>query len=330
VATDDDDRSLRARATTRVDELRELTEAVWARSVAIVPVLDLGAEFIGRFNRLNGSVLVGHVAYRTFMWIIPLLLVAIGLLGQGVASGIDLIQYGEQAGLSESMLDTTGEEASGSALSILLVGGVALVLATRSLLRALILVFAQAWETEAGRPRKIVRAIGWTLFGAIVVVAGMALINTLAGKGPVLLIGAGLMGLAINSLLLLGVSWFLPHRCPTVFGLVPGVALAMVGVTLMNVLGGLYFPRRLTEASETYGAIGFTLVSLFYLWLWAFLIVVSAFVNTVWCDRSQILDGRPFVASPELLPPWVRRMLPHRLGGELGAPPADDDTAPQG
>jgi uncharacterized BrkB/YihY/UPF0761 family membrane protein len=289
----------------------QLAEAGWDRSVRAVPALDLGVELIGRFGRLNGSVLVGHIAYRSFIWVMPLLLVAIGLLGYGATQGLDIVRYGHEAGLDQAMLETASEETSNAGLSILLVGGTALIVATRSLVRALYLVFAQAWEVEPRLPHKILRAIGLTLLGALVVVALTSVVNALAGRGPVLLVGAGVAGTAVTGVLLLAVGWFLPHRADTIFDLVPGTIAAVTGIVLINLLGGLYFPRRLSEASQTYGAIGFTLVFLFFLWLWAFLLVASAFINSVWCDRRVILDGRPYVASPELLPDWIRRMLPH-------------------
>lgn len=289
---------------------RRLAVAGWERAVRIVPALDLGVELVSRFSRLNGSVLVGHIAYRTFMWLIPLLLVAIGLLGYGAATGLDIVEYGRQAGLDQAMLESAGEEASNNVLSIILVGGMALVVATRSLVRALFFVFAQAWEIEPRLPRRTLRAIGLTLVGALVAIAVTSAVNTLAGRGPLLFVSAGVAGTAGTAVLLLLVSWFLPHRGTTIFDVVPGTIVAVVGVVLMNLLGGLYFPRRLSEASQTYGGIGFTLVFLFFLWLWAFLLVASAFVNSVWCDREVILDGRPFVASPELLPHWIRRWLP--------------------
>jgi uncharacterized BrkB/YihY/UPF0761 family membrane protein len=90
--------------------------------------------------------------------------------------------------------------------------------------------------------------------------------------------------------------------------LLPGTVFAVVGLVLTDVLGGLYFPQRLDSASATYGSVGFALVFLFYLWLIAFLVVGSAFINAVWCDRHDILGGRPWVAAPELLPRRLQRL----------------------
>lgn len=295
----------------------------------IVPALDLGLELLRRFAYLNGSVLVGHIAYRSFMWFVPLVLVAIGLLGYGAAEGIDIVRFGREAGLDGSLLDTTSEEASGAALQVMLVGLIALVMATRSIVRAVFFVFAQAWEIEPRTPRRTVRAVGITLASALVFVAVTAAISALAGRGPVFFVGAGLAGTAATMAVLLAVSWLLPHRAPSILHLLPGTVMAVTGGVLIDLLGGLYFPRRLTGASQTYGSIGFVLVILLFLWLWAFLIVGSAFVNAVWCDRKAVLDGRPYVAAPELLPPWLRRLLPHpeppdnehAADHEIGEPP---------
>ena len=315
---------LRAIAAQGVDSLH----GMWERAVRIVPALDLLSELVGRFGRLNGSVLVGHVAYRIFMWLIPLLLVAIGLLGYGAAEGIDIVRYGKQAGLDEALLQTTSEQTGSAGLSIVLVALFGLTLATRSLLRAMFFVYAQAWEVEPRLPRHRVRAIGVTIVGALLVLAVTSVTTALAGRGPLLLLSAGLASILLTALVVLAVSWFLPHRASNIFQLIPGSAVAVTGIVLISVFGGLYFPHRLSSASQTYGTIGFTLVFLFFLWLWAYLLVGAAFVNAVWCDHEEILDGRPWVAAPELLPSWVLRWLPRSLGGGEGRPGSPASRSP--
>ena len=319
---------LRATAAQWVAILRSM----WQSGVRIVPALDLVAELARRFGRLNGSVLVGHIAYRTFMWLIPLLLVAIGLLGYGAAQGIDMVQYGHDVGLDEELLETTSEQTGSVGINIVLVALFGLVLATRSLLRAMFFVYAQAWEVKPRLPRRSMRAIGMTIVGAVVMLLVTALTNALAGNGPLLFVGAALVGMAVTAVVLLVMSWFLPHRATTILQLIPGIVMAVIGVVLISLIGGLYFPQRLSSASETYGTIGFTLVFLFFLWLWAYLLVGSAFVNAVWCDHEEILHGRPWVAAPELLPAWVRRWLPRSLGGgrDRDGLPASRSESPSG
>ncbi len=307
--SDDSRRGIVGRVSDAVARTRDRAVAAGERLLRIAPGLDVGLEVLRRFNRLNGSVLVGHIAYRMFVWMIPLLLVAVGILGYSAAQEIDIVRCGSDVGLDEEALNTTADQASDAALPVGIVAALALLWATRGLVRGLFFVFSQAWEMPRQRPRKIVTAVAATAVCAIVAVALAGAISVLAGKGVILFVATGLAGIAAMTLLVIAIMWLLPHRAPSVLHLLPGTALAVAGLVLVDLVGGLYFPRRLSSASATYGSIGLSLVLLLFLWLWAFLLVGSAFVNAVWCDRAAVLDGRPYIAAPEALPAWLRRRL---------------------
>ncbi len=274
------------------------------------PVVDLVVELGRRYRRVNASVLVGNLAYRGFLWLVPFTLVIVALLGFGAASVLDVVSYGDDVDLDTGAFQSAEEQASGARVQALVLGFFGLVVATWSAIRGLHYVFSQAWGVEIRRRRGTIRATAMALVSVFVAFAAIAITVTMRTGGVLLSTGAAVANIGIYLVLLLALSWVMPRRTESVLDLVPGVALATAGLTAIDLLGRFYFPRRLDGASELYGAYGVTLVTLAYLFVIAFLLVASALVNAVWSDRHDVLGGRPYVAVPELLPAWVRRVIP--------------------
>jgi len=67
--------------------------------------------------------------------------------------------------------------------------------------------------------------------------------------------------------------------------LLPGAALAAVGWSLLQTLGGYYVTHQLKSASQVYGTLAFVIVLLSWLYLGAQLVLYAAELNVVLAKR---------------------------------------------
>lgn len=284
---------LRGRADAAVDTAGKQ----WDQSRGRWPWLALPAEFIKRWTTTNASVLAGHLAYRVFVFVLPLLVLLIGALGYASASGTD-VGSTSQSGMRftaalASTLSTTGEQARDGRLQLVVFGGFAVLLAASGLVKALQLVFATAWgvSVKSGRSRWAV--LGRFLPGVLVVLVAVLFRQWLSKSGLVLTLTAELLNGLVDAVLLLGLSWVLPRRATHWFELVPGSVIGGIGLAALHISALVYFPSKIERASALYGTLGVALVALLYLFLLGQVLVASALTNAVWFDRHQILRPPP-------------------------------------
>lgn len=278
----------------RLNEAGQVAQERWERYLARWPWLALPYEFVRRWTGTNASVLAGHLAYRIFVFMLPLIVLLFGVLGYVSASGTDL-ESSSQDGFRFSQalaatVSNTGEQARDGRLQLVLFGGFALLLAASGLVKALQLVFATAWgvSVKSGRSRLVV--LGRFLPGVLVVLAAVLLRQWLSRSGVMLTLTSELLNAAIDAAALLGLSWVLPRRTDNLLDLVPGAVLGGIGLGALHVAALIYFPSKIERASALYGTLGIALVALLYLFLMGQVFVASAIANAVWVDRREILE----------------------------------------
>jgi len=271
-----------------------------------MPLFDLAWEVGTRYRSRNGSVLIGHVAYRLFLWVAPLLLVLTGLLGISVAQSIDVVHLASEVGVSETFATDVADQAESNGIATLVVGAMTLLIATWSLVRGVHLVYAQVWELEL-RPRQhMMRSILFTIAAVGAALVVHLVIAAIQRQGLLLATGGWLASMAATTFGLWLVCWSLPRRTSHWLDLVPGAALAAIGLSVVNVFAAVYIPARVESASELYGGLGVAFAVLFYLFLVAFLVVGMALVNSVWVDRAQVLGDRHWFPQGWRLAWWRR------------------------
>ena len=122
----------------------------------------------------------------------------------------------------------------------------------------------------------------------------------------------------VGAFVLYGVAWIvlsmlLPRASTDPGALIPGAAL--VGITLagMQAVSQLYLPNRLSRASELYGAIGATIVTLGWFFILGRAMVLAMVLNGVIHERfgsiSQVVFSLPVVRLLPRKSAWIRRMF---------------------
>jgi uncharacterized BrkB/YihY/UPF0761 family membrane protein len=247
-------------------------------------------DVVDRDVEVGGGILAGALAYRLFIWLLPLALVLVA--GLGIAADA-ASQSPKHAAGSLGLAGIVSTSVAGAAESpsrwyALLVGAVVLLVATRSVLRAVIGAHRLVWvDVQAARPRPTPAATlkFLALLLAYFVVAGAA--RSVREWSPGLGLVAVLAAAVVYTALWLLVSVALPHRDAGWTDLLPGAVLFGLGIELVNVLATYLLGPYALNKQGTYGALGLAAALLVGLFLIGRLVVAAAELNATLWERRQ-------------------------------------------
>jgi uncharacterized BrkB/YihY/UPF0761 family membrane protein len=262
-------------------------------------LLDTLFEWIERDSEIGGGILSGALAYRLFLFTLPLAFFLVAVLGlasgyvnespQHIARTVGLL------GLVSSQVAKTAN--GGASAWVALTSFVILVYVTRVLLRAVSIVHALAWQRSARAVKVGLRSLGVFAVGVaamfLIVVGAGAVRHELSAAGLLVTLASGL-GFAA---MWLWISVSLPHADARWFDLIPGSLLVGVGLLLVQVFN-VYFLTRLLQGREgTYGALGIASAVLLGLFFIGRVVVLSAALNATLHER-RTRDRQTEVRSP--------------------------------
>jgi membrane protein len=289
----------------RVSDLQDRAKQAAARAEAMRAergTVDAAFEMVDRDGDVGGGILSGALAYRIFIWLLPFSLVLVAGIGLASAAADNSAEDAANSlGLQGVVAHSIAEASRGSSRwYALLIGLPVLVWATRSLLRALIVVHRLVWA----EPRRMVPkpTLGPTLRLLLFLVAYFAIreLSRWVGSWADLAVLDGLVGLVLVFAWWLLLSMRLPHRDATWADLVPGALVMSVGLGAIALVGSYAIAPRLESSVSAYGALGIAATLLFGLYIVGRLVVFSAVVNaTIW-DRRAATDAPDTLGSPDL------------------------------
>jgi uncharacterized BrkB/YihY/UPF0761 family membrane protein len=241
-----------------------------------------------RDSEVGGGIIAGALAYRLFIWLLPLALVFVAGLGIAAdASAESPEQAAGSIGLEGLISSSIASAAKSSNRWYALVVGVPiLVWATRSVLRALIGAHRLVWGVPRNAAPKptigaSVRLLTlMLLLGSVTALAGAARAWS-GGPGVLVTLVAVLPYAAVWVL----ISMRLPHRGTRWTALVPGALLLGLGAEVLNVVLAYVLTPWALAKQGTYGALGLAAALLVALYLISRLVVAAAVVNATLWDR---------------------------------------------
>ncbi len=271
-----------------------------ARSrVDTMPGAPLVREVMETERDLGGGLIAGGVAFRIFLWLVPLGLVVAAMLSFWVEHDEDgLEEVSREFGIGAAAAESAAralQAGDRNAALVLAFGLVTLGWFSLGAVRALILAHALAWQLKPPKIRRPFRVIG--IFNGLFITytatsAGVAWLRE--QLGAVSIFGLGIT-LAVTTGLALAAMWLLPRRATSIRDLLPGALLVAGGVQLIQIAVVYYFAPRLGRSEETYGALGTAATLLVWLYVISRLITGAAFLNsTLWLRRNaarQDLDA---------------------------------------
>jgi uncharacterized BrkB/YihY/UPF0761 family membrane protein len=257
--------------------------------------VDAAFEAVERDGEVGGGIIAGSLAYRLFIWLLPLALVCVAGLGLASDAASETPdEAAEQLGLEGLVSSSIADAAnSSSRWYALLIGVPVLFWATRSVLRVLIGAHRLVWmDARATAPKATpVAALKLLVlmlsFGAVATVAS-ALRSWSSAPGLL----ATLLALGAYSGLWLLISLQLPHRGSDWRALIPGAVLFGVGIDVLNVVIAYVITPWALAKQGTYGALGVAAALLVALFMVSRLAVAAAVVNATLWERGLRASAR--------------------------------------
>jgi uncharacterized BrkB/YihY/UPF0761 family membrane protein len=259
--------------------------------------VDAGFHIYERDLGAGGGVLAGALAFRLFLFAVPYVFVVITLFGSAAdfqnESGQNAARSAGLTGLIAKAVSDAQRQTDGTKVISIIAGLFALFLGARAVVKTLRAVHALAWRVPLTRLRKSSRAAGVLVaivFATSIFVTGIGKVRS---ESPFLGLILGLASVVVWGGAWLWVSWLLPHAKAIPWtALVPGALLFGLIVWSMHLLTVFYFSRKMSHASDTYGAIGSAIGILVALYLIGRAMAASAVLNaTLWERKQQAKTG---------------------------------------
>jgi uncharacterized BrkB/YihY/UPF0761 family membrane protein len=242
--------------------------------------------------RVGGGILAGALAFRLFLFVVPVVYVVFTFLGWASrAMGQDPAHLANGAGITGILASTVVKvEQQGAWTQVPLVLGaiIAMFITAGSLLKALYVVHWLIWRVPRSRPAGFgprLALIGVTLLASAL---GIAL-NDVRNAWDVA--GAVIAVFLVTALSFAGwwwVSWKLPHApCPA-RALIPGALVMAVGADVLQLVTTYWIGHLVARKTSTYGAVGIALAVLLWVYILGRIMVGSAGLNAaLWYRREN-------------------------------------------
>ena len=275
----------------RLDRVRSQAEAakkagneILEREQANRASVRIAVDALDRDRRFAGGLLAGGLAFRVFLWMLPLSLVIVTAFAETAESlNQPPSDLARESGLSSAVAATIakGVEASNDGRWYLLAVGVFLTLwAGMGVVKAARLISGLAWEVPPKMEQNPLASSVKLGLGVIVLLAiNVAAAAALGGPfvSDVLVIGLE------TSLLTLVCAWIFAHL-PHAQGvglreMWPGALLVALGALGTRVATIVYFSGKLDRVDDLYGALGVAAVFMAWLFILARLWVVGTGLN---------------------------------------------------
>lgn len=275
-----------------------------------------------KFGDDEGGNLAGLIAYRAFFSLFPLLLLLTTVLGYVLAGNPELREEAVDSVLTQfpvigDQIEISSLEGSGVALAVGVAGslwaGFGVVLATeRALDRVWAIPHRERPDFLTSRLRALVLLV---VLGTLTVTSTVA--SGLVGGGADLLGPLGGIGASVGlNLLVFGALFMLLGTRPASLGkLLPGIVVAAVLWSGLQLVGGWFVSSQVQDATPAYGTFALVLGLLVWVQLGATLTVLCAELNVV---RARGLWPRSLLG--------VEREEDERVMRELAKSQARDDS----
>jgi uncharacterized BrkB/YihY/UPF0761 family membrane protein len=277
---------LRVEDATAKAQARLERERTHRRSVRIA------VEFVEQDRARAGALLAGGVAFRVFLWLLPLSLVLVTGLGLVVgaarASTEDVTRKFQLSAAVGSTVSEAVRSSHRGRILLFLVGLFLVVWAGLAVVRALQVVSGLAWAVPPrSRRNPLLRSLSFSA-GVLLLLIAQAVAGMLYGASVAtdVVVSIGLLACLVAV-----AAWGLhglPHPGVPWSAMLPGALLIAVGVEILRLATMAFFAAKLERVSNLYGALGLAVVLLTWLYSVGRLVVAGITINaTLWRQRTQ-------------------------------------------
>jgi uncharacterized BrkB/YihY/UPF0761 family membrane protein len=304
-----------------VDRSRERIAAEQERIGALVdkyhdrPLLDVALRIYQRDREGAGGLVGSALAFRLFLFFVPLTLFVVGVLGflTRWIDADDLINTIGVGGTIADQINTALEQPNSTRWIATITGLFGMAWAGRSLSRVMIAASCLAWRLPV-TTKASARVIG----SVIGLIAGIALVATIVNQIR-LDFGLGAASLSFLAVFsVYGIAWMamsmlLPRATRDPGALLPGAVVVGVVLAGMQAIAQLYLPGAVGRASALYGALATTVVTLGWFFFLGRAMVFGMSLDAVIYERfgsiSQFVFGLPVVRILPRKSAWIRNFF---------------------
>jgi membrane protein len=269
----------------RVDAGRSRAEEIFER-YRENPLVDIALSIYQRDKDAAGTVVSSAVAFRLFLFFVPMLLFVVGMVGlfSDLVTPAVVDEARITGNVAQQIDGALDQKGSGRWIAAL-AGLTGMATTGRTLAKALSQASCLAWQLPVSAKASI-RTIG-VVVGLIV---GVGLTSMLTNRLNDQF-GVGVAGLSYTALgaVYTVVFWllylFLPRSPSDRSALLPGALLVGATIASLQALSQLYLPSRFERASELYGTIGVTVVILGWFFIMGRVIVLAMTINACVFER---------------------------------------------
>jgi uncharacterized BrkB/YihY/UPF0761 family membrane protein len=252
-----------------------------------LPLVDFGMHIYQRDRQISGTVVGSAIAFRLFLFFVPLLLFLVGAAGF-LSHVVDSDDVNEEVGVTGSLatqINAALSQPTQTRWLAVLIGLFGVGTAGYSLSKVMVASSALGWQLS-DRPKASPKVVG----AFVGLIAGVGLVAVLINRVR------SELGLAVASVSFLAafciyvvawliVSMLLPKATSDPAALLPGAVIVALTLTGMQAVSQLLIPGRLTRASALYGTFGATIVTLGWFFILGRAIVLGIVCNAVVHER---------------------------------------------
>jgi uncharacterized BrkB/YihY/UPF0761 family membrane protein len=303
------------------DKSRERLSAGQARANELLekykdrPLLDVGLRMYQRDRESAGTIVGSALAFRLFLFVVPLLLFVVGLFGF-LASWTGPEEVNGAAGVSGSLavqINTALTQPNSTRWVATLTGLFGMVWTGRTLSKVMVTAGCLAWRLPVTTKARL-RVVGAVVGLVVGIGLASAIVNRIRVEA-----GLGVAGLSfvaafgVYVVAWMAMSMLLPRATPDPGALLPGAVLVALTLVAMQALSQLYLANQLSHASQLYGAIGTTVVTLGWFFFVGRAMVLGMSLDAVLYERfgsiSQFAFSLPGVRVLPRKSKWIREFF---------------------
>ncbi len=274
------------RARTRIlDTAERLT--TWG---PLGPVSEVGWRVWRRDQEIAGSVLAAALAYRIFIWLLPLALVAVAVLG---LFGRTATAHGAaDLGLSSYVAGSVASAATSGNLFgrifLIVSGSLVFLYESYVLLRTMRAISAFAWRTPVRPMRRPARQTSVFLGLSLALVVILSTTSKVADalNFPFGLVAALVTLAAVPAFLILISMLLLPNRAIDWRSFVPGALLIYATYAVAHLVATLVVVPWVAHKQATYGVLGISAGLLFLMFVFGRIIEISFSLNAILVEQG--------------------------------------------
>ena len=279
------------------------------------PLMDVALRLYQRDRESAGTIVGSALAFRLFLFVVPLLLVVVGLLGF-LASLTDREEVTKATGVSGTLavqINSALTQPNTARWVAIVTGLVGVVWAGRSLSKVMVTAACLTWRLPVTTKARL-RVIGAVVALVVGIVLVSVIINRIRADA-----GVGVAGLsfvaafAVYLVAWMAMSMLLPRATSDPGALLPGAVVVAGTLVAMQAVSQLYLPNQFGHASQLYGAIGTTLVTLGWFFFAGRAMVFAMSLDAVIYERfgsiSQFVFSLPGLRVLPRKSPWIKKFF---------------------